>query len=242
MPAAWWNARRAPAIFDDPQHPYTLGLLGSIPKIEEQRDRLLAIEGTVPPPFDLPPGCRFHPRCVFADAACTAQDPPLRRDLVTMLIASPASALRRVGGGGGMTVAPSLGRFEGPAPGTSRHSSQGLVLRRAPSAWCARWTASPSRSTAARRWRWSANPAAASPPPRAGAAADRPDRRDRPTSRAPTSPTLTGDAAAQAAPAHADRVPGPVRLAEPAHDGGRDPGRAADRPRHRRPRRRAAPA
>jgi peptide/nickel transport system ATP-binding protein len=71
---------RAPgaAIFDDPQHPYTLGLLGSIPKIEEQRDRLLAIEGTVPPPFDLPQGCRFHPRCVFAEPACTAQDPPLR--------------------------------------------------------------------------------------------------------------------------------------------------------------------
>jgi len=71
---------RAPgaAIFDDPQHPYTLGLLGSIPKIEDTRDRLLAIEGTVPPPFDLPSGCRFHPRCVFADAACAAQDPPLR--------------------------------------------------------------------------------------------------------------------------------------------------------------------
>jgi peptide/nickel transport system ATP-binding protein/oligopeptide transport system ATP-binding protein len=68
-----------PAIFDDPQHPYTLGLLGSIPKIEEQRDRLLAIEGTVPPPFGLPSGCRFHPRCVFADAACTTQDPPLRQ-------------------------------------------------------------------------------------------------------------------------------------------------------------------
>ena len=59
------------AIFDDPQHPYTLGLLGSIPKIDENRDRLLAIEGTVPAPFDLPQGCRFHPRCVFADAACT---------------------------------------------------------------------------------------------------------------------------------------------------------------------------
>ena len=67
------------AIFDDPQHPYTLGLLGSIPKIEEQRDRLLAIEGAVPPPFALPSGCRFHPRCVFADAACIAQDPPLRQ-------------------------------------------------------------------------------------------------------------------------------------------------------------------
>jgi len=66
------------AIFDDPQHPYTLGLLGSIPKIEEQRDRLLAIEGTVPPPFDLPQGCRFHPRCVFAEPACTTEDPVLR--------------------------------------------------------------------------------------------------------------------------------------------------------------------
>ncbi len=65
-------------IFDDPQHPYTLGLLGSIPKIEEERDRLLAIEGTVPAPFALPPGCRFHPRCVFAAPACAETDPDLR--------------------------------------------------------------------------------------------------------------------------------------------------------------------
>jgi peptide/nickel transport system ATP-binding protein len=71
---------RAPgaAIFDDPQHPYTLGLLGSIPRIEEQRERLLAIEGAVPPPFDLPTGCRFHPRCVFCAPECKVQDPPLR--------------------------------------------------------------------------------------------------------------------------------------------------------------------
>ena len=66
------------AIFDDPQHPYTLGLLGSIPKIEEERERLLAIEGTVPPPFALPSGCRFHPRCVFAAPECTTVDPALR--------------------------------------------------------------------------------------------------------------------------------------------------------------------
>jgi len=65
-------------IFDDPQHPYTLGLLGSIPKIEETRERLLAIEGSVPAPFALPPGCRFHPRCVFAADACTETDPALR--------------------------------------------------------------------------------------------------------------------------------------------------------------------
>jgi peptide/nickel transport system ATP-binding protein/oligopeptide transport system ATP-binding protein len=66
------------AIFDDPQHPYTLGLLGSIPKIEEDRERLLAVEGTVPAPFALPEGCRFHPRCVFAAPACTQTDPALR--------------------------------------------------------------------------------------------------------------------------------------------------------------------
>ena len=66
------------AIFDDPQHPYTLGLLGSIPKIEEDRERLLAIEGSVPAPFALPQGCRFHPRCVFAAEECTQVDPPLR--------------------------------------------------------------------------------------------------------------------------------------------------------------------
>ncbi|MCX7382782.1 MAG: ABC transporter ATP-binding protein [Alphaproteobacteria bacterium] len=65
-------------IFDDPQHPYTLGLLGSIPKIEESRDRLLAIEGAVPAPFALPSGCRFHPRCVFVTDACGREVPDLR--------------------------------------------------------------------------------------------------------------------------------------------------------------------
>jgi peptide/nickel transport system ATP-binding protein/oligopeptide transport system ATP-binding protein len=65
-------------IFDDPQHPYTLGLLGSIPKLEENSARLLAIEGAVPPPFALPSGCRFHPRCVFADAVCGQEEPALR--------------------------------------------------------------------------------------------------------------------------------------------------------------------
>ncbi|HJS83915.1 MAG TPA: ABC transporter ATP-binding protein [Acetobacteraceae bacterium] len=66
------------AVFGDAQHPYTLGLLGSLPRIDETRERLLAIDGTVPAPFSLPSGCRFHPRCVFAAAACVATDPPLR--------------------------------------------------------------------------------------------------------------------------------------------------------------------
>jgi peptide/nickel transport system ATP-binding protein/oligopeptide transport system ATP-binding protein len=66
------------AIFDDPQHPYTLGLLGSIPKLEETRERLLAIEGAVPAPFALPAGCRFNPRCVFALPRCAETDPALQ--------------------------------------------------------------------------------------------------------------------------------------------------------------------
>jgi peptide/nickel transport system ATP-binding protein len=64
-------------IFNDPQHPYTLGLLGSMPRIEEERSRLLVIEGSLPPPGQVPAGCRFHPRCVFGTHACTLQDPPL---------------------------------------------------------------------------------------------------------------------------------------------------------------------
>ncbi len=65
-------------LFEDPQHPYTLGLLGSIPRLDEDRERLLAITGSVPPPFALPPGCRFAPRCPFAVEACRAEIPGLR--------------------------------------------------------------------------------------------------------------------------------------------------------------------
>ena len=68
----------ATAVFDDPQHPYTIGLLGSMPDIDAEQDRLLAIEGAVPSPAALPAGCRFHPRCAFAVAACASHDPALR--------------------------------------------------------------------------------------------------------------------------------------------------------------------
>ncbi|MBR0671300.1 ABC transporter ATP-binding protein [Neoroseomonas soli] len=68
----------AGAIFGDPMHPYTLGLLGSVPRLDEERETLLAIEGSVPPPFALPKGCRFHPRCPFAAPECRSEQPPLR--------------------------------------------------------------------------------------------------------------------------------------------------------------------
>jgi oligopeptide/dipeptide ABC transporter ATP-binding protein len=65
------------ALFDDPQHPYTIGLLGSIPKLHETQARLAAIEGVVPSPFAMPRGCRFNPRCPFAIEKCRAEEPPL---------------------------------------------------------------------------------------------------------------------------------------------------------------------
>ena len=65
-------------LFEDPQHPYTLGLLGSIPRLDLDRERLTAIEGSVPPPFAWPRGCRFAPRCPFAEAACEVAPPLLR--------------------------------------------------------------------------------------------------------------------------------------------------------------------
>jgi len=71
------------AIFADPQHPYTLGLLACQPALARrgaggQAARLPAIGGVVPAPGAMPPGCRFHPRCAFAAAACAAEDPALR--------------------------------------------------------------------------------------------------------------------------------------------------------------------
>jgi peptide/nickel transport system ATP-binding protein len=70
---------RAPtaALFHDPQHPYTVGLLGAIPRLDGDAARLSTIEGAVPTLRAIPAGCRFHPRCPFAVAECRAKEPPL---------------------------------------------------------------------------------------------------------------------------------------------------------------------
>ena len=65
------------ALFSDPQHPYTIGLLGSVPSIDGESARLAAIEGTVPDLAAVPQGCRFHPRCPFAVEECRHVPPPL---------------------------------------------------------------------------------------------------------------------------------------------------------------------
>ena len=67
----------AERLFAEPQHPYTIGLLGSVPKLHLEQQRLSAIEGVVPDAAAFPQGCRFHPRCPFAVAKCRAEVPPL---------------------------------------------------------------------------------------------------------------------------------------------------------------------
>ena len=64
-------------LFARPQHPYTIGLLGSIPSMHVEQERLHAIDGQVPTPMTHMQGCRFAPRCPFAVAKCRAEDPPL---------------------------------------------------------------------------------------------------------------------------------------------------------------------
>ncbi|MBD1548303.1 ABC transporter ATP-binding protein [Roseibium aggregatum] len=68
----------AEMIFDDPQHPYTIGLMSSIPSIGKRSGRLTTISGMVPTIDAMPAGCRFAPRCPFADQACAAAPPPLQ--------------------------------------------------------------------------------------------------------------------------------------------------------------------
>ena len=64
-------------IFNAPKHPYTQGLLSSIPPLEEDVEELNTIDGTVPAPGQMPSGCRFAPRCPNADARCSKEQPGL---------------------------------------------------------------------------------------------------------------------------------------------------------------------
>lgn len=70
----------APAeqLFGRPAHPYTVGLLGSIPKLRERRRRLFAIDGMVPHPMNMPEGCRFRTRCMRAGDVCRCKTPSIR--------------------------------------------------------------------------------------------------------------------------------------------------------------------
>jgi oligopeptide/dipeptide ABC transporter ATP-binding protein len=87
------KVEEAPAaeLFDNPGHPYTLGLLGSIPHLGSARDanraRLNEIKGLVPSLFNLPPGCSFAPRCARASDRCREERPALEEHRPDHLIA-----------------------------------------------------------------------------------------------------------------------------------------------------------
>ncbi|WP_274363298.1 ABC transporter ATP-binding protein [Paenibacillus thermotolerans] len=66
-------------IFENPKHPYTEGLLRSMPGHEKRTGKLYAIEGVVPNPLNLPPGCRFAPRCQYANDLCRSAMPDVVR-------------------------------------------------------------------------------------------------------------------------------------------------------------------
>jgi len=65
-------------VLTRPCHPYTLGLVRSAPDVDHPRSSLVAIPGAPPSLVHPPAGCRFHPRCKFAEEDCTVSDPPLR--------------------------------------------------------------------------------------------------------------------------------------------------------------------
>ena len=77
-------------LFDRPLHPYTRGLLECVPSLDQDRERLVAIPGSLPEPANRPPGCRFAPRCRFAIDACRSTLP----DLVPHDTAHTAACIR----------------------------------------------------------------------------------------------------------------------------------------------------
>ncbi len=65
-------------LFDDPKHPYTQGLIASIPKMEGESGRLTMIEGNVPNPMHMPEGCPFEPRCTQSMEICKQKMPQIQ--------------------------------------------------------------------------------------------------------------------------------------------------------------------
>jgi oligopeptide transport system ATP-binding protein len=65
-------------VFGEPAHPYTVGLMNSVPRVDQRGMRLSPIVGSPPNLADIPPGCSFHPRCPRAELRCREDRPPLR--------------------------------------------------------------------------------------------------------------------------------------------------------------------
>jgi peptide/nickel transport system ATP-binding protein len=81
----------ARTVFTAPEHPYTWGLLGSMPRLDKAvQDRLLPIKGSPPSLINVPSGCSFHPRCAFAERTAGASE-----DVVPELIEAGGGHLVR---------------------------------------------------------------------------------------------------------------------------------------------------
>jgi oligopeptide/dipeptide ABC transporter ATP-binding protein len=84
-----------------PQHPYTQGLLSSIPAVKKRGQALSVIKGVVPNPFRMPPGCKFQPRCPYAWGRCSESEPDLlpaaSGAMSRCFLHSPEGAGRRLG-------------------------------------------------------------------------------------------------------------------------------------------------
>ena len=88
---------RAPVrdLFARPEHPYTVGLLGSIPRLDDKRERLPSIEGRVPDMTRPPEGCRFAARCPFVEPTCRAAPSAASRTPMSRRISSRGRGWRR---------------------------------------------------------------------------------------------------------------------------------------------------
>ena len=147
---------RAPVdeLFADPQHPYTVGLLGSIPRLDRRTAHLATIEGMVPNMATPPPGCRF------ARALSLCRRGLHRRAAAARDRESGHAVALHPGAAGEAGVMTALLEVEGLV----KHFVAARSVFGRPTAMSKRSTASASPSRPATRWRWSANPAAANPP------------------------------------------------------------------------------
>jgi peptide/nickel transport system ATP-binding protein len=91
------------ALWSDARHPYTRALLAAMPSLDPDRRTMEApISGDPPNPIDPPPGCRFHTRCPYAEAVCSASAPKLmaaseQRHLAACFMVDPASGHSKAG-------------------------------------------------------------------------------------------------------------------------------------------------
>lgn len=79
-------------LFTNPTHPYTIGLFNSVPDIDDDLEKLNVIPGLMPDPMDLPTGCTFHPRCLFAIPECSAEAPQVIETAPGHFVACPVQA------------------------------------------------------------------------------------------------------------------------------------------------------